>query len=56
VSASSAHYDHWQCSHGVGCGTSTARLLQRLLDAGLSRYEPNPLQALERAEKRQPAK
>jgi hypothetical protein len=27
-----------------------ARLLQRLLDAGLSRYEPDPIAALERAE------
>jgi hypothetical protein len=37
-------------------GTSTARLLQALLDAGLGQFEPNPLQALERAEQRQPAK
>ena len=27
-----------------------AELLRRLLDAGLSRYEPNPIAALERAE------
>ncbi len=38
------------------CGTSTARLLQALLDAGLSQFEPNQLQALERAKRRQPAK
>jgi hypothetical protein len=30
-----------------------AELLQRLLRAGLSRFEPNPEQALERAERRQ---
>jgi hypothetical protein len=28
---------------------AAAKLLQRLLDAGLSRYEPDPLAALERA-------
>jgi len=35
-----------------------AELLQRLLRAGLSKYEPDPVAALERveAEKRQPAK
>jgi hypothetical protein len=39
------------------CGTSTAaQLLQRLLTPGLSGYEPNSLQVLERAEKRRPAK
>jgi hypothetical protein len=29
---------------------AAARLLKRLLDAGLSRYEPDPIAALERAE------
>lgn len=28
-----------------------ARLLQRMLDAGLSRYEPDPIAALEQATK-----
>jgi hypothetical protein len=34
---------------GVGGDYAAAKLLQRLLDAGLSRYEPDPLGALERA-------
>lgn len=35
----------------------SARLLQRMLALGLSRYEPTPLQAMEQAEQRQtPAK
>jgi hypothetical protein len=46
MSASSTDHDHWQRSHGIGCGTSTARLLQHLLlDTGSWRYEPNPLHA-----------
>jgi hypothetical protein len=35
---------------------SAAQLLRRMLAAGLSRYEPRPLQALERAEQRRTAK
>jgi len=35
--------------HGVGRHYATAKLLQRLLAAGLSRYEPDPIAALERA-------
>jgi hypothetical protein len=34
----------------------SAELLKRLLDAGLSRFEPTPLQALAGAEKRRTAK
>jgi hypothetical protein len=34
----------------------SAELLQRLLDAGLSKYEPDPLQALAEAEQRRAAK
>ncbi len=30
----------------------SARPLKRLLDAGLSRYEPDPIAALERAERK----
>ena len=33
---------------GVGGQYAAARLLRRMLDAGLSRYEPDPLGALER--------
>ena len=35
----------WLAINGV-----SAELLRRLLSAGLSRYEPNPLEALEAAE------
>jgi hypothetical protein len=35
---------------------AAAQLLRRMFAAGLSRYEPRPLQAMEKAEKRQPAK
>jgi hypothetical protein len=31
-------------------------LLERLLDAGLSKYKPDPLRALERAERRTTAR
>jgi hypothetical protein len=34
----------------------SAELLRRLLDAGLSRFEPDPLAAIAEAEQRQPAK
>jgi hypothetical protein len=37
-------------SRGIRCGTSTARLLRHVLDANLSKYEPDPIGALERAE------
>jgi hypothetical protein len=33
-----------------------ARLLQRMLALGLSRYEPSPMKAIEQAEQRQAAK
>jgi hypothetical protein len=36
--------------------SGAARLLKRLLDVGLSKYEPDPLAALEQAEQRQAAK
>jgi hypothetical protein len=39
---------------GVGGNYAAARLLQRLLNAGLSRFEPDPIAALERM-KRPPA-
>ena len=39
-----------------GRNQRAAELLQRMLDAGLPRYEHDPLVALERAAKRQPAK
>jgi hypothetical protein len=38
---------------GVGGDYEAARLLRRLLDAGLSRYEPDPIAAL-KAKKRPP--
>jgi hypothetical protein len=34
----------------------SARLLQKMLALGLSRFEPNPLQAIQQAEQRQAAK
>jgi hypothetical protein len=39
---------------GVGGQHAAARLLRRMLDAGLSRYEPDPLGALKRAKGRPP--
>jgi hypothetical protein len=33
---------------GIGGDYAAAKLLQRLLDAGLSRFEPDPIGALER--------
>jgi hypothetical protein len=36
--------------------TSAARLALRMLDAGISRWHPNPLQAIAEAEQRQTAK
>jgi hypothetical protein len=39
---------------GVGGQYQAAKLLQRMLDAGLSRYEPDPLKALEKAKKKLP--
>jgi hypothetical protein len=39
------------------CGArESAELLRRLLDAGLSRFEPDPLRAIAEAERRQAAK
>lgn len=37
---------------GVGGQFAAARLLRRMLDAGLSRYEPDPLAGLKRAKAR----
>ena len=37
---------------GVGGDYEAAKLLQRLLDAGLSRYEPDPVGALKQARRR----
>jgi hypothetical protein len=40
---------------GLGGGYRAALLLKRMLRAGLSRYEPRPVEALERARNRQRA-